>query len=426
MTEKEKEMEIATFRFGIISEFVTGVRLERGEKEKLYREKTSRTYKIPYSSSTRIGRSTIKKWISDYKNAGMRLEGLMPSKRKDAGTSRSISATLQSAIKKIREDNPRLTAPAIIKELQTQKHLSMNESISLNTLYGFLKRNQLQRGKILKDRRAFEASYPNELWQSDVLHGPMAIEKGKKKKKTYLIAIMDDHSRLVPWGKFYFSEKLHDFKDCLKNAIERKGLPQKLYIDNGACYKALNLEQVTASLGIGIVHTPPYTPQGRGKIERWFRYVRESFLATLPKNLTLDEINERFFDWLEEYHRKVHSATKQTPLERYQGDMKCVRPVPARLLDYFRFNEIRLVRMDRTFQLGGVIYEAPMDLIGRKIEARFHRESPEDIEIFFEGRSFGKAVLLNKKVNFKVGRNNEESKKEEIKPGELFQKKEEE
>lgn len=421
MKEKDREHEIATFRFGLIAEFVTGVCLAVGEKEKLLREKSSRTYKIPYSSSTRVSRSTLKKWISDYNNAGGHIEGLMPTRRKDRGHFRSLDLSLQLAIKEIKAEKD-LTGVALVRELRQRKYIGPTERINLSVLYSFLKKNNLERPKKLIDRRAFEADNPNELWQSDILHGPLVLD-GSKKRKAYLIAIIDDNSRLIPHAQFYFSERLDDFKSCLKSAIEKRGLPQKLYIDNGACYKAMNVEQVAACLGIGIIHTPPYTPQGRGKIERWFRYVRESFLSLCRESLGINELNERFYDWIEEYHNKVHSTTGQTPLERYRLDMKCVRVAPPDLYNYFRFIEFRRVKKDRTLRLNGTVFEAPVELIDYRVELRFHRESPEDVEIFYDGRSFGKATLLNKGVNFRVGRNCKitvEDKNINIAPGELF------
>ena len=416
-------MAIATFRFGIISEFVTGVHLEYGEKEKLFNEKCSRTYKIPFSDTTRISRSTIKKWINDYRNAGNRIDGLMPNERKDKGMFKSLDLSLQLAIKEIKRNKPDLTGIALINELRHRRYLGVDEKVNLSVLYRFLKTNEIIKPKAIKDRRSFEASFPNELWQSDVLHGPLVKGKNRTKRKSYLIAILDDHSRLIPHGQFYYSEKLDSFKDCLKQAIEKRGLPQRLYIDNGSCYKAINLEQITASLGIGIVHTPPYTPQGRGKIERFFRYVRENFLALHSELLSIECINAYFDDWIEIYHNRIHGTTKQTPLERYQQNMKCVRPAPKYLIEYFRFIEFRKVKKDRTFCLNGTIYEAPVELIDKRVELKFHKESPEEIEIFYDGHSFGMAVLLNREVNFTIGRKNKNStlkNEEPINSGELF------
>jgi putative transposase len=418
-------MIIATFRFGLISEFVTGANLLFGEKEKLLSEKVEKSFNIPFSIYTRISKSTLKKWISDYKNAGSRIEGLFPKERKDKGEFRSLDESLQLSIKKIKneEGKENLTGVALVNELKHRKYIGPGDKINLSVIYKFLQQNNLLKVPQKNDRRSFEASFPNELWQSDILHGPMVNIDGPKNKKSYLIAILDDNSRLIPHGEFYLSEKLVDFKDCLKKALEKRGLPQRLYIDNGACYKALNLEQVTASLGIGITHTPPYKPQGRGKIERWFRYVRENFLPTCSKNISLKKLNEKFDDWVENYHNKIHGTTKETPLKRYQKNMKCVRPVPSNILDYFRFIEFRRVKKDRTFRLNGVVFEAPFDLIDERIEVRFHKEAPDIVEIFLNSNSFGFATIVDRNVNFYLGRNQKiisENNPVNITSGELF------
>jgi transposase InsO family protein len=422
---EDKKMAIATFRFGVIADFVTGVRLEYGEKEKLIGEKTGRQYVIPYTGKSQITRGTIKKWISDYRAAGNRIEGLFPQSRKDKGTYRAIDATIQMAIKEIKRARPELTGVNIINELKHQKIISFIDEINLSVLYRFIEKEGLNDLKLPpKDARSFEASFPNEMWQSDVLHGPK-VKAENKLQKSYLIAFLDDHSRLIPHAEFCLSENLAQFKDCLKKAVQKRGLPQKLYIDNGACYKALNLEQIAACLGIAIRHTPPYTPQGRGKIERWFRTVRDNFLNALPesKTRTLEDLNEELDNWIENYHNKIHSTTGDTPLGRYKKNLKCVRPAPNNLLDYFRFCEFRRVKKDRTFRLNGAIFEASVNLIDCQIEVRFHRETPTIVEIFFEGRSFGNAVILNRQVNFKIGRNNRpnaEPESSKIKSGEIF------
>jgi putative transposase len=422
MSEDDKNLEVAAFRFGIISEFVTGLRLDRGEKERLIKEKLSRQYKIPGTPHTRIGRSTLKKWISDYKASGARLEGLKPKIRKDVGSFRSLDPTLQLEITSIMRDRPELTGIALLTEMQHRKILKVDEQINLSVLYRFLKKQKLKGPRVEIDRRSFEASAPNELWQSDVMHGPEVLVDGKM-RKAYLIAILDDHSRLIVHCEFYLSESLSDFKLCLKSAIEKRGLPHKLYIDNGSCYKALNLEQITALLGVGIVHTPPYTPQGRGKIERWFRFVRESFLVTCSKDLSLSSLNEALDTWVDSYHNRIHSTTSMTPLERYQSNMKCFRPAPKDLINYFRIIEFRRVKKDRTLRLNGTIFELPVSLIDRQVELRFHQETPDEVEVFYEGRSFGMAHLLDRHVNFKLGRNNKivlKDKETKVASGELF------
>lgn len=421
MSENDKKLEVAVFRFGIISEFVTGVRLERGEKEKLIKEKIARQYSIPHSKQTRIAKSSIKKWIVDYKNGGSKLDGLLPKSRKDRGLFKSLDDNLQLEIKNVMRDKPNLTGLALITELKHRKILNASDEINLSVLYRFLKKEKLNRPILANDRRSFEASFPNDLWQSDVMHGPHVLVDGKQ-KKSYLIAILDDNSRFIVHAEFYLSESLGTFKGCFKVAISKRGLPRKLYIDNGSCYRALNLEQITALLGIGIAHTPPYTPQGRGKIEKWFRYVRESFLVTSQDITTLEKLNEALNDWIEDYHKKINKGTGETPLSRYQT-LKCHRPAPKNLIDYFRLIEFRTVKQDRTFRLNGVVFEAPVSLIGLRVELRFHEELPEKVEIFNDGRSLGEATILDRNVNYKIGRNyktTSEAREDKILNGELF------
>lgn len=421
--EDDKKMEVATFKFGIIADFVTGVHLNYGEKEKLLREKSLKEYEIPFSGRGKVAKSTIKKWILEYKRAGRRIEGLFPKDRKDRGQFRALSPSLQMAILEIKREKKELTGVNVITELKHRKIISLHEEINLSVLYRFLesKKEEIQ-SHVVVDRRKFEASAPNELWQSDVLHGPKVWVDGKH-KKAYLIAIIDDHSRLIIHAQFYLTERLIDFKHCLKVALEKRGLPLKLYIDNGACYSALNVEQVAACLGIGIVHTPPYTPQGRGKIERWFLTVRTGFLQMVSSVMTLDKLNEEFDDWVEQYNNRKHSSIDMTPIEKFQQNMKCTRPAPKDLMNYFRFCEYRTVKKDRTFRLNGEIYEAPVSLIDKRVEVKYHRESPEVAEVFFEGKSFGNATMYNPHVNFKLGRNNKlkpSSENNQLQSGSLF------
>ena len=284
--DKEQKLKIATFRFGIIADFVNGAQLAYGEREKLLCQKSSKSYAIPFSDRKKITRSSIKKWIKDYIDGGQRIEALFPKDRSDSGNPRSLDSGLQMAIKEIVGLKPKISGKNIITELKHRKIINTDDNIGKSVFYRFLKTIPRKAGAdIEKDARCFEATYPNEMWQADVLHGPKVKGEDGKLVKVYLVGIIDDHSRLIPHAGFYLSEKIEDFKNCLKKAIEKRGLPRKLYIDNGSCFVALNVEQVAASLGIAIKHTPPYTPQGRGKIERWFRTVRDGLLSNLENNL---------------------------------------------------------------------------------------------------------------------------------------------
>lgn len=409
MDENEQKLKIATFRFGIISEFVTGVKLAYGEKEKLLKEKTKRSYDVPFSNRSVISRSTIEKWVWDYKKSGYRLEGLYPQNRNDKGKNRALSSSLKLAIKELKKEWPNLKAPAMIILLKQKKLIAPDENINLSTLYRYLKAEALTSiNESAVDKRCFEALHPNEIWQSDVLHGPHVKVDGKS-KKTYLIAIIDDHSRYIIHAEFYFAETRENFLIALKDGVTKRGLPQILYIDNGSCFRALHLEQVSAQLGIGIKHSRPYIPQGRGKIERWFKYVRDNFLSIYSQTSNnadkLETLNQNFSKWVEAYNHRQHGTTKQSPYDRYQANLECIRPAPAYLLDYFRQIEFRRVKKDRTVRLLGVMYEVPVGLIDRQVELRFHQEKLSEVEIFFQNKSYGMAVKVDPHINSIVGRN---------------------
>ena len=409
MTVIDKKLEIATFRFGLISEFVAGAHLMYGERERLLKDKANRTYDVPFSNRSRISRKTLEKWILDYKNGGRRIEALYPQARKDKGDARSLSIETKLAIKEIKKETPDLNVPAIIKTLKHKKLIAPDEKINLSTVYRYLKNEELTVvNEEAKDKRAFEASHPNEIWQSDVMHGPRVLVEGKL-KKAYLIGIIDDYSRFIIHAQFYLAETRENFLDALRQAVLSRGLPQKLYIDNGSCYKALHLEQVAAQLGVTITHSRPYTPQGRGKIERWFRYVQDSFLSVYRQTERLeklDHLQSHFDEWVYEYNNlREHSTTKQIPYNRYKAALECVRPAPSHLLDYFRQIVFRWVKKDRTVRLQGFLFEAPVQLIDKQVELRFHPDDLSNIEIFFNGKSYGKIVRVDRQVNAKIGRN---------------------
>lgn len=403
--DEKRKSELATFRFGVIAEFVNGMLFTRGEKERLLRQKAERRYAIPNSSRTRIARGTMLKWIRDYEQGGKELASLGPKTRADKGSYRKLEPAIRLSIKEILKESPGANVPALIRELRHRKVLSPEAEINRATLYRYLKAEKLRVvNDDAHDRRKFETDHPNELWQSDVMHGPYVTIDGRK-RKSYLLAFLDDHSRFILFARFGLDETFDTFRDGLKCAIETHGLPQRLYVDNGSCFRSVQLEQTLALLGVALSHSRPYTPQGRGKVERWFRTVRDQFLAlTLPDGITLSDLNARFEQWLEQYQRTEHGTTGQTPRDRYFSNLQCSRPAPLRLSEYFRIVERRQVKKDRSFRLRGRMYEAPVALIDRTIELRFHEESPENVEIYFDGMSFGQATLLDPHVNAKLGR----------------------
>ena len=271
--------QIATFRFGVIHDLVGGVVLGPGEQERLIREKCGRKWAIPGSDKTRITRSTILRWMKLYKDSGAKLESLANQDRSDQGKPRVIDQETALALMRLRAELPKATVARLIAEMNRRRLVSPGLSLAPTTVYRFLDSNGLMKmtRPAPEDRRKFEAELPNDLWQSDCMHGPMVEHEGRK-RKTYLLAFIDDHSRLVPHAEFYLSESVESFLKALQDALSTRGLPRKLYTDNGSAFRSHHLEHVCASLGIALIHARPYKPQGKGKIERFFRTIRTDFL----------------------------------------------------------------------------------------------------------------------------------------------------
>jgi len=404
MTEDEK-MEVGVFRFSVISDFINATQMTRSERRRFIQDKCARKWRIPFSEKTRISKGTIRRWIRLYTDSHGDLKSLYPKDRSDHDQSRAMDEDTCGALIELRMQKPDVTVPQLIEQMNRLKLLTPGIVLNKSTVYRFLHQQNLMNLTEHKpvDRRKFEAELPNDLWQSDVMHGPK-IDVDGKMRKAYLIAIIDDHSRLITYAHFYLSENLVCYLDAFENALARRGLPRKLYVDNGAAFRSKHLEYITASLAITLIHAKPYTPQGKGKIERWFKTVRSRFLANCTAT-TLTELNADFDLWLnEDYHQRKHSSTGQTPFERFTSKMHCLRNSPANLKDYFRKVARRTVAKDRTITLNGRLYEGPVPLIGKRIELLYHETEPEKVEVKYQNKSFGMIRPVNLHVNCRVKR----------------------
>lgn len=403
MTEEERE-EVALFRFGVISDLVCS-RLEPGEMAERIRDKSKQRWQIPRSGRTRIAESTIRRWITLYTNNGNQARSLYPHHRSDRGRSRRVDEETILSLVKLRKEMPGVPVIKLLDELVKRELTPPGMSISLSTAYRILKQEGLSTNSTstTTDRRRYEAQYPNDIWQSDVMHGPK-VEAQKKKRKSYLIAFLDDHSRLLPHARFYLSERLDSWLDGFRQALLTRGIPRKLYVDNGAVFRSRHLERICASLGIALIHTPPYTPQGRGKIERFFRTVRSQFLPFFSDG-SLQDINSRLDLWIgEEYHQRLHSSTGQSPLNRFGDHIELVRAAPKDLEDHFRKEVRRRVAKDRTVSINNRLFEAPTKFIGEQLSLLYHEHKPDRVEIMYKGVSHGLLVPVDLHVNSEVAR----------------------
>ena len=397
-----KSEKIALFRYGLIATLVLE-KLPRGELTRRALELARLDYEIPYSNRTGVSVDTLLAWAQRYRNGGF--EALAPRPRRDRGQSRVITPQLAQLIERLKRENPHRAGTTLLRELALSEQ-SKIPPLSAATLYRFLQQKGLTQRQLLAPtaRKKFEAQFANQIWQSDMLFGPYIQRPGGGKQQCFLYAVIDDASRLVPHAQFYLDEGLESLLDCLRQSIAARGVPIRLYVDNGQVYRSQQLSRIAASLGILIVHTPPYQPEGRGKIERYFRSVREQFLASLELKhvVTIEDLNTRFWAWLENaYHRSRHSALETTPLLRWQRDIEQVRQLPPstdlRRLFFYRLD--RLVRRDSTFLLQKRFYEAPPHLAGERVEVRFDPLDLSQVDIWFDGQFQSAARVVDAVVN---------------------------
>ena len=397
-----KAEKIALFRYGLIATLVLE-KLPHGEMIRRARELSEHEYDIPFSDRRHISVETLLHWAARYRNGG--LEALAPQRRSDRGKPRVIPPPLAQLIERLKRENPHRNGTTLLRELALVSE-DGTAPLSESSLYRFLKQRGLTKRQLLTKSgyKKFEAEHANQIWQSDLMYGPWVEREGGGKRQSYLCAILDDASRLIPHGQFYDDQALESLLDCLRQAIAARGIPVRLYVDNGKIYRSRQLERIGASVGILIVHTPPYQPEGRGKIERFFRTVREQFLASIDRQhvRALADLNSRFQVWLDSvYHREKHGALETTPLQRWQRDIEHVRQLPPstdlRRLFFYRVD--RFVRRDSTFLVHRRFYEAPPHLAGRRVEVRFDPLDPIEMEIHFEGQFVGTARPVDAVVN---------------------------
>jgi putative transposase len=420
--KSEKKEKIAVFRFGVIFPLLENDVSEMwGEKERILRVQVSKDWNIPYSNKSYMSKATILNWYKKYLDGGKKIEALYPSDRGDKGKNRTLDEETTNALILFRKENPKISVTRLLEKAKSQKIIPPGNKVSLESVYRILRSHKLDIKKKKEDMRKFEVQMSNDLWQSDCMHGPKILHEGKM-CKTYLFAIIDDHSRLIPHGQFYFKENVENYLDCFWTAMKKRGVPRKLYVDNGPSFRSHRVQLGCAAIGIGLSYARPYRPQGKGKIERYFRTVRGQFLPELPENITLDKLNDLFTHYVEDiYHKRRHGTTGETPINRYLDDGKTLRRAPDNLPDFFRKKETRIVNNDRTVKLDGQLFEAPIGLIGQQVTLRF--ESYDRIEVFLDEKSKGFLTLLNPAINSRVKRVIDGSEKNEDLNQKIFEKK---
>lgn len=414
MKNEEKSLrrkEICEFRYSLIAELGNPY-LSHGELKALIREKSLRDYNIPYSNKTSITEACIRNWLCLLRKYGK--DGLMPKVRTDSGISRRLSSHETSILLEYLENNPKVTATAAYKLLKEEDKIKTE--ISSSTLSRIIVSSGLQREKRLnryhgEKNLKFEFFSPLECVQADCMHGfPVPDGKGKK-RKAILIAFIDDATRRIVYADFSHSEHSLAFEAGIKHILKAHGRIIRLYVDNGSTFVSRQTKRILDILGIILSHSKPRRPMGRGKIERFFRTVRDSFLRILDKDSVknIADLNARFRTWLEsEYHRNPHRGLYgKTPLETWLSKSKYIISVEPEInLDRIMLHEnTRKVYKDSTITLGGTLYEVPSILIGRTIKVHYNPHIKiKRLLLTYEGKEYGEARVVDTYANTKVKR----------------------
>lgn len=386
--------EISIFRFGIIAPALNGTH-EFSSNSKYFRFAASKSYFLE-GVEYNFSESTIKKWYLDYKNQG--LQKLAVKKRSDSNSSRKLTDEMIKRIYELKLSFPKITATAIYRKLIKENFFDEG-NISVDTIVRYIKKNNITASQITKEElKKFEFEYANDCWQADTTHGPY-IKIGDKKYKTYIIAFIDDKSRLLMGFEAFMNDNAINMQKVFKSAIKTYGKPKRLFVDNGGPYSNLQLQLICASLGIELIHAQPYKGSSKGKIERIFNTIKSGWMNCNDWNEfeNLQDLNEKLKTYIyNNYLNKVHSSLNNTPNNVWHKDSEYIKRLDNNHVNVSFLHTVKkLVRNDSTVVHNKIYYEVPYKYVKQKIEFKYN---PNDLEKLF---IYDKDTLLHtcKKVD---------------------------
>jgi transposase InsO family protein len=355
---------------------------------------------------------TIQTWFYRYKNHG--ITSMTNRTRSDKGQHRKVTPEeLLEALNAARPHfhNHRANKRALYR-FCIEKSLLHPDRIAQTTFYRFLREYDLlaPHDDDNKKRLAFSMKYANQLWQADTMFGPYVdtgVSRGSR-KQARLIAFIDDASRVLCHGQFFCDENVDTLVQALRAAFYKRGVPEQLLVDNGSIYCSQEITLICARVGCILRHTPVRDAAAKGKIERFFRRVRDQFLLRKLDLSSLEALNRQFTHWVEnDYNAVPHDAIGMKPIDRFGIDLARVRFLaPSEHSDELFYAEaVRKVKKDNTFSFSGRRYETPVDLRDQEIQLRYDRRrtdsnmSPSAVIIYYKGQRQGSARLLDAVAN---------------------------
>jgi transposase InsO family protein len=393
-----RHQQQALFRHAVIGELDIEA-LPRGERSARIAELATRSYRTPDGRERRFSARTLWTWWSAYRQHG--LEGLLPKHRQDRGTLRALSREVLDAAIALRREVPSRSTTTLIDILATAGRVVRGQlrraTLDRHLAHAGVTRRRL---RTLGDKRYIRLLFerPNQFWVGDHHEAPLLWDPARQRYRTlHLCAVIDHFSKLVPHAAWYATEQIATLEACLKQAILKRGLPEALYVDNGAAYRADQFAFACAHLGITLRHSKPYESEGRGAIERWNRTVVEQFEPEIRALRLSDhqEIQLRFEAWLEQrYHLTVHEATGHRPLDRFaQPDFTPRYPDPVLVAETFRVRVRRKVhRKTLTVEVEGIAFVVEPHLRDRWVQVHYDPHDLGDVLIYRDGQRVQRAL----------------------------------
>ena len=391
MTDHDPITKKALLRFQIISAYLAA-NPPRGKRRHMLEHLAAKTWFLESGEVFSVKPETIRYWLRMYRLGGF--EALKDKPRKDKGV-RAIPEDLIQKACKLKLEVPERSIERIITIMENLQ-LAPPGLLRRSTLHRALQARGLSARKLVipdtRDLDRWQADYANDLWQADMLQGPWLPDPYRKGKmrRSYLYAFLDDASRLLLYGRFFFKGDLPALELVFKRSLQRYGRPHRVYYDNGMVFKSNHMKIVCAELGIHHpIHTRPYRPMGHGKIEAFNRFCVNHFIAEVKASniVTLQQLNEAFSAWVgEEYNLRKHTEIGMTPKQRWTND--------ASRIQYIEEEKLRIAflwREKRTPDKTGVLrlfhhrYKVSPTLARKRVEVRYDPERLDQIEIYLDG-----------------------------------------
>jgi len=383
--------DVGLFRYSLIRE-AADPGLSKAKRGALVRELAAMDHAGPGGETLRVGRSTLDRWVRAYRQGG--LDALVPAPR--AGVSRVPAGVLDLAVA-LKTEAPARSA-VLVAQILAESGRGGASRRTIQRHFARLGLNTRPDGAPAKVYGRFEAAARNDLWTGDAMHGPVVAGR-----KTYLPAFIDDRSRLLAGYLWTVSEDTVRLESALRPGLAARGVPKAILVDNGSAFVSAPFLRACAVLGVRLIHARPRAATTKGKIERFFRTVRSQFVVEVDTRGVADlgELNTLFSSWVEVvYHRRVHSETSQSPLERFEAGGTPALPSRDQLHEAFLWPETRTVTKTATVSLHGNCFEVDAALVGRRAELIFDPFDLTAIEVRFEGRSMGQAAAVEMSTPF--------------------------